>query len=202
MEYFHPMKNWFFLLVFASLLIAIYFLGKKNGSSETRTTIIENIASIKQIAELSTLEVKGTCTVKLSNANQDGDWWNKMKDYLMENTLQVTVPYTAKFGVDMSQPDFNVAIKDSTVNIHLPACKLLSLQLRLDELQTMNQTGILASTTIYDLTKAEKTLYQQVMQQLAANTALISQAQQYTGAVYTKIYSPAGYHVVCTFGNK
>ncbi|MEI9935360.1 MAG: hypothetical protein WDM71_11055 [Ferruginibacter sp.] len=107
------MKNWLFLLVFTLLLISIYFLGKKNGNTEEKVTIIQNVAAITQIAELSALEAKGTTTIKLSNAADQSNWWSSIKNYLVENTLQITVPYTAKFGVDMTQSLCNISVKDS-----------------------------------------------------------------------------------------
>jgi uncharacterized protein DUF4230 len=195
------MKTRFLIVVSILLLIAVYFLGKKNGTTETRETFIENVATIKQIAELAALEVKGTTTITLSNASQDSGWWTGLRNYLVENTLQVTVPYTAKFGVDIAQGNCNVAIKDSTVQIGLPACKLLSLQLRLDELETMNHTGVFASTTIQDLANAEKAMYQQVLQQLSSDTSMINQSQKHTQDIFNTIYAPAGYHVVCNFKN-
>lgn len=51
----------FALIVFLVLMVAIafYFLGKKNGSSDITSDIVHNTTIVKQIAELSALEVNG-----------------------------------------------------------------------------------------------------------------------------------------------
>jgi hypothetical protein len=83
------------LLIFLVLLVAaaFYFLGKMNGSNQTKTDIIQNTALIKQIAELSALQVNGSTNIKASNQGNNTGVWEKFKNYFAENTLQVTIPY-------------------------------------------------------------------------------------------------------------
>ena len=50
-----------FSIIFLALLVAVgfYFLGKKNGSSQARTDIVQNVSLVKEIAELAALQVNG-----------------------------------------------------------------------------------------------------------------------------------------------
>jgi Protein of unknown function (DUF4230) len=181
------------------LLIAVYFLGKKNGSNKVTQTVINNIDLIKEIAELSSLSVTGSTTVKLSNNNDSNGWLDKVKNYLTENTLQVTIPYGAKYGVDLDNKTVRSNIANNKITILFPPCKLLSLQLQLDKLQTMNQTGLFNSTTISDLANAQKQLYQQTMQKLENDSSFLHKSQNQIKTILIKYYKPLGISVDCTF---
>ena len=186
-----------FLILICS--IAFYFLGKKNGVSDVKISIVENVEMIKQIAELGALDVTGNLKLKVSNKDDDNGTWSKFKNYFSENTLLVTVPYEAKFGVDMKNQKMNVDTKANTVSIYLPHCKLLSLQLKMDRMETMTQTGIFASATMSDLVKAQKQLYTQAIQNIQQDPSYISMAEKHISEIMTKYYKPIGYSVTCIY---
>lgn len=192
-------KNKLIFLLIASLLVAVYFLRRKSGTTEIKQTVINNVELVKQIAELSSLEVTGHTSVKLTNLSDRGSWWNKVKDYLTENTLQVTIPYEAKYGIDLNDKQITTKVTDTIIEINLPKCKLLSLQLLLNKLETMNQTGLLASTSIQDLAQAEQQLYNEAMAKLSNDNSLIQQAQQHIKTIFAKYYKPLGMVVDCKF---
>ncbi len=189
------------LLIFLILLIAVafYFLGKKNGASDAKVTMVENVDMIKQIAELSALDVSGSLNLKVSNKGDENGAWDKFKNYFAENTLQVNLPYSAKFGVDMNNQKMTVDSKAGTANISLPHCKLMSLQLKMDAMETMSQTGLFTSASMNDLVKAQKQLYTQALLQLENNAADIKLAEEHIVTILNNYYKPLGYKVSCTF---
>jgi propanediol dehydratase large subunit len=197
------MKNTGVIIFLVVLLAgAFYFLGKKNGGSDAKITMLENVEMIKQIAELAALNVAGTLNVKVSNKGDEGGAWAKFKNYFAENTLQVNLPYEAKFGVDMSNQKMNIDTKAGTVTIFLPACKLMSLQLKMDKMETMTQTGLFASATMDDLVKAQKQLYTQALLQLENDPKYIKLAEMHIQTILDNYYKPLGYKVTCIFGDK
>ncbi len=179
---------------------AFYLLGRKNGKSDVATTLIQNVEIVKQIAELGALQVSGNSNIKISNKGNEDGTWAKFKNYFGENTLQVNVPYDAKFGVDLANQKMNIDTKDLTINIYLPHCKLLSMQLKLDRMETMTQTGVFASATMNDLVKAQKQLYAQALSQLENDPKHIKFAEQHIKDIFTNYYKPLGYKVNCVFG--
>ncbi|MEN9571415.1 MAG: hypothetical protein RL172_2646 [Bacteroidota bacterium] len=189
------------IILLIGLCMAMYFLGKKSGTTEIRSTVINNTQLVKQIAELSSLEVTGSTTAKLTNATDDPGIWNSLKNYFAENTLQVTIPYIAKYGVDVAGAKLSINKTDTALVVALPACKLLSFQLQLDKIETMNQTGLFASTTIADMKRAEQQLYTAANAQLASNAGLLQKTKQHITEIYNNYYKPLGYKVVCTFAN-
>ena len=196
------MKN--SVVIFLILLVsaAFYFLGKKNGSADAKTTMIENVDMIKQIAELSALDVTGNLNMKVSNKGDDAGTWSKFKNYFSENTLQVDLPYEAKYGVDLSNQKMKIDTKGGTAVIYLPACKLLSLQLKMDKMETMSQTGLFVRATPDDLVKAQKQLYTDAMSKLQNDPKFLKLAEEHIRSILEKYYRPLGYKVTCVFGEK
>lgn len=194
-------KYFVFIVLLLAFGTATYFLGKKNGSNQMVSTVVQNVSLVQQIAELSALSVTGTTTAKLTNNTGTAGMWDKFKNYLNENTLQVTLPYQAKFGVELKDKKVKVDTKDKTIIIYLPQCKLLSLQLHLDKLETMNQTGLFNSTSVADLATAQKQLYQQAVTALTNNLDYKKQAELQINNILKNYYQPLGYQVQCVFEN-
>jgi len=187
------------IILLIGFATAMYFLGKKNGTTEIKATIINNQQMVQQIAELSSLDVSGTTTAKLTNVETQSGFWDGLKNYLAENTLQVTIPYHAKYGVDMSGGKVNINGNDTAVVLNFPEVKLLSLQLELDKMETMNQTGLFNRTTIADMKQAQQHLYTSAHQQLVGNAGLLEKARQHVIDIFEQYYKPLGYKVVCNF---
>jgi Protein of unknown function (DUF4230) len=195
------MKN-FGITAFLILLVAVafYFLGKKNGSSQVKTDIIQNATLIKQIAELGALEANGTTNIKVTNQGSNTGFWEKFKNYFAENTLQVTIPYQAKYGVDMNNQKMTINTKDSSVIIYLPYCKLLSLQLQLDKINAISKTGIFNTITTDEYLAVQKQLYEECTSQLANNTTNLKLAEDNIRNILQKYYAPLQLKVQCMFG--
>lgn len=187
------------IILLLALCGAMYFLGKRNGTTEIKSTVINNQQLVTQIAELSSLEVSGTTSVTLSNAGDNSSWWENLKDYLAENTLQVTVPYHAKFGVDIKDGKVAIEQSDTAIVLNFPALKMLSFQLDLDKLETMNQTGLFSRTSIADMKRAQQQLYVSAKGQLENNAGYKAKAKQHIAEIFTSYYKPLGYKVICTF---
>ena len=195
------MRNSVSIVMVLLVALAFYFLGKKSGASNTKISMVENVEMIKQIAELGALDVTGNVKLKISNKEDNDGTLAKFKNYFSENTLLVTLPYEAKFGVDMSNQKLNINTKASTVVITLPHCKLLSLQLKMDRMETMSQTGLFMSATMDDLVKAQKKLYAQALTNIENNPAYIKMAEKHITEILSNYYKPLGYSVSCIFEN-
>lgn len=189
------------LIIFLVLLISVafYFLGKKNGNDQAKVDVVQNVDLIKEIAEMSALSVAGSTNLKMTNRGDNDGFWNKFKNYLSESTLQVSIPYEAKYGVDMTNQKVEIDTKAGTAKVFLPPCKLLSLQLRLDKVDAISKTGILTTATIDDYVKAQKQLYEEANNALANNAGHIRLAEEHIRFILEKYYSPLGLKVECVF---
>ena len=135
------MKKLIILLVLVLTVVLVFWLGQRSGARIVNDKTLANSLIVRQIAELASLEIQGTATIKRSNLANDGSWTDNMRKMFAESTIWVTVPYTAKFGVNVDEKNFTVAVDDKEVLVSLPATQLLSYELRLDQMETANKKG-------------------------------------------------------------
>lgn len=185
-------------LIIAVITLA-YFLGRNHGASNIKTSVLNQVELINEIAELSTLEARGITQIKVSNAPVNGGYWDKFKNYFTENTLQVQIPYQAKYGVNLDSNVVKISVKKNTVLLEFPAVKLLSFQLQMDKIETMNQTGLFAQTTIGDLRNAQKKMYQSAVQNLTNAENLKQKAKEKIIKIFEQYFKPFGFEVECNF---
>jgi hypothetical protein len=192
-------SNVIVIFLVSLIALAFYFLGKNAGKGKTKTDIVQNVAIVKEIAQLASLEVNGSTQIKVSNRGENSSAWEKLKNYFTENTLLLTVPYEAKYGVDMRNQKMNIDSKGTTVTIDLPAVKLMSMQLRLDKMESMQQTGILNTITLADVTQAQKQMYGAALTTLENNRPYQKLAEDNIRNTLTRYYEPLGYKLIVNF---
>lgn len=189
-------------IIFLALLVAVafYLLGKKSGSNNTTVDVANNVAVIKEIAELAALDVQGNTTVNYTNKDNDEGIMAGLKNLFNEKTIYLSIPYDAKYGVDMSAQNVNIDTKEGTATIYLPAIKLLSLQLSLDRVNAFEKTGLFNSLTLEDYLKVSKVLYAEARKSLESNQAHKKLAEEHVKIILEKYYKPLGLKVNCVFG--
>lgn len=197
------MKRLYSLFLTLGLVVIIgiltFWLGRKTAKP-TYETLISNTTFVKQIAELSTLEVHGNATFKSSNVKNDGTFSDAMKRMFLESTMHLNIPYTAKYGVSLEGQDVSVDDKDSIVTIHLPEPKLLSFELNLGSADADTKKGWFQSRSDADYLSSEKKLYDQSKAQLANNATYKQQCKDKISKLLTDYYEPMHYKVVVDFG--
>ena len=191
------------VIIFSILLVALafYFLGKKNGSNNTNVAVVQNVYLIKEIAELGALSVNGSTNLKSTNMEPTNSFLSRFKNYFGENTLNINIPFTAKYGVDMDDKQVVIDTKDSTVYVYLPKSKLLSLQLKLDEVEAISKTGIFRSLSVEEYVESQKQLYKSVSKNLETNEEYKRLAETHIQFILQKYYEPLGFKVECVFSD-
>lgn len=194
------MKKIILIIVGLALALAFYFIGKNAGKNDVRTEMVQNISIIKEIAELAGLEVDGKTQITVSNAGENSGFWKRFKNYFAENTLKLSVPYQAKYGVDMGSQQIKIDTENKKVIVYLPHAKLLSLQLELDKIDALSKTGILYSSSFDEYISAQKQLYKAANESLINNENHIKLAENHISFILEKYYQPLGLEVTCVFG--
>lgn len=196
------MKNRFLLLLIVILIVIIgvlAFLLGRSGKANSYDNIINNTTFVKQIAELSTLEAHGVSSIKHTNMQNDGSFTDAMRRVFMENTVNYSIPYVAKYGVDMQNRNVAINTKDSTIEIHLPQPKLLSYELQLDEMQTNSQRGWFQSASDAQFAELEKKMYAETRKNLEQNKTYIDAARVKVQSIISDYYKPMGYKAIVLF---
>ncbi|PSL46598.1 uncharacterized protein DUF4230 [Chitinophaga niastensis] len=184
------MKRTIYLVVLVLLAILIFWLGKRFGSTSVSEQVISNSTIVKEIAELASLDVQGSASIKRSNIEESGDWTDNLKKTFLENTIWVSIPYQAKFGVNIDEKLFKVEMTAKKIVINLPAPHLLSYELKMDRMETSNRKGWLLFQNDETYTDVQKKLYQTSRAQLENNTIYIEQSKEKIKKVMMQYYAP------------
>ena len=191
--------TWAVIILF---IILIFSIGRWSGSRNVNQQVLSNSLIVREIAELSSLEVQGSASIKRSNVENNGDWTDNLKKVFAENTIWVTVPYTAKYGVDVNEKNFKVDLENKKVRVSLPAPQLLSYELRLNQMETANKKGWLMFSDDETYTDVQKKLYETSRAQLRDNKIYIEQSKEKIRKIIGQYYTPFQLEVEVKFGDE
>ena len=197
------MKKFLRFIVILSLAILVFWLGKQFGSKRVHQEILSNSLIVRDIAELASLEVQGMANIKRSNIIDDGSWTSNLQKTFAENTVWVSIPYIAKYGVNVDSSNFHITVSDKKIIVHLPEPKMLSYELKVDKMETSNRKGWLLFQNDETYTGVQKKLYQQSREQLENNKLYVNQSKDKITKIIRQYYQPflQEHQLEVTFGN-
>ncbi|WP_109696904.1 DUF4230 domain-containing protein [Chitinophaga deserti] len=191
--------TWAVIVLF---IIGIFLLGRCTGGGSTvNEKAVNNVLLIREIAELASMEVQGNASFKQSNVSNSGEWSDNLKRVFAENTAWVSVPYTAKYGVDTDSTNFNLFVTGKTVTIQLPPPKLLSFELKMNKMETSSRKGWFTFSDDETYTEVQKKLYDTNRSQLEENVMYQKQSMDKIIAILRSYYTPLGYELKVEFTN-
>lgn len=194
------MRYLFYFLLVVLLFAGGYLLGVKLTQGNYEKTVMNNYSYVREIAELASLEVNGISNMKRTNVGDDElSFLGSLKKTLLEKTVTITVPYTAKYGVDLKDKNFKLSREDSVIMVHLPSPTLLSFELKLDQMQVNNKKGWLRGLDEEIYTNAQQKLYKEARAQLEDNAANIAQSEEKINALLQAYFTSVGFHSRCIF---
>lgn len=190
------------ILVLALVLIIVilaFWLGRKTAKP-VYESIVSNTTFVRQIAELASLEVQGNASLKHTNLQNDGSFTDAMRRVFLENTVNLAVPYIAKYGVDLQTQDIRQSQQDSTVTVYLPEPQLLSYELRMDRADAMSKKGWLESESSGQYLALQKKLYTDTRHQMEINNTYIEASKVKITKIISDYYAPMHLKVKVVFG--
>ena len=185
------MKKYSLLIILLIGGILGFYLGHQS-EKESVENYTNHTDIIREIAELSTLEVKGIASLTQTNVT-DGSIWNSISNYSGEKTIMLNIPYTAKFGCKLA--DTNVLVKDlgdNKVNITLKNPELLSYEMRLDNMRQLSKNGLFVLSQDDKFAKPQKKLYKETRIKLMQNKEHIASAKTKIEAVLSRLLKANG----------
>ena len=78
------MKKILYPVAIILAVILVFWLGKRFGTTNVSQEVISNSTIIKEIAELASLDVQGSASIKRSNIENNGDWTDNLKKAFLE----------------------------------------------------------------------------------------------------------------------
>ncbi|WP_276481531.1 DUF4230 domain-containing protein [Paraflavitalea pollutisoli] len=196
------MKKLITWIVVVLTIVLVFWLGQWSGSRKVHDQTLSYSLIVREIAELASLEVQGNASLKRTNLANDGSWTDNLRKIFNENTIWVTVPYTAKFGVNVDDKNFHVLVHDKEVLVSLPATQLLSYELRLDQMETSSRKGMFMSSDDETYIGVQKKLYTATRQQVEQNNVYREQSKDKIRKLLAKYYAPFNVTVKVQFGDE
>ncbi len=194
-------RSLFLIIILVLVIISLaYLLGRKSGS-RTIDNIATNNSFIKQIAELSSLEVQGIASIKRTNLVNDGSFTDQMRKMFLENTVNITIPYIAKYGVNLQKQNISIEEEKKKIVITLPTPTLLSFELRMDSAQGMTKKGLLLTASEEEYSKVQTKLYAESKGKMQANANYIHQTKEKINEIIRDYYAPLNYKVEIVYKN-
>lgn len=191
---------WFLIVIGALLGFLIARLAFKTNVTDT---YIDNPSMIKQIAELSTLQVDGEAKLTESNIGSDKTIWQDIKNYFQERTLLLNIPYAVKYGCKLGDSD--IMVKSDSKNeltITMSEPKVLSFEFRMDKLQQFSKNGAFVFQKDDRLKAPLQNLYNQTKTKMETNAENLKKAKENIQKILSSFFKPAGIKVSINFKNQ
>jgi hypothetical protein len=188
------------LVVLAAACIVAYTIGRKKGEASSETALIQNVAFVRDVAELASVEVSGSTTYKSTNTSSGATGISAaLRKAFLEKSVTITAPYVAKYGVDLNEQNFRILRVDSAVEVRMPHATLLSFELRLDRLETAASKGLLLFEDDDFYTAFQKRMYSQSRAQAEVSSIYLRRAEDRVCGLMTRYFAAVGLPVRCVF---
>lgn len=181
--------------IFAILLAGVgFYFGYTSSRSNTEDKFIHNYETIKNIAELGSLEVRGISKSETKSNSNDNTIVDVFEKTFFEKMIKIEIPYVAKYGVSLTNQE--IAIREdenkNTIYVTLPLVQLLSYELRLDQSDATSKRGLLIFENDDDYLQASKKLYTESRKSLESNTTFMKQSEEQLVKLIKTYLAPTG----------
>lgn len=193
---------WVVILILVFIIGVLAYILGRNSKNVTVENIATNTHIIKQISELATLEVMGTASIKSTNVQNDGSFTDNVRKMFMENTIDISVPYIGKYGVNLEKQQLKIQEENKRIAIYLPRPTLLSYEIVLNKVSSSSNFGWLQPENNQRFSQVEQKLYEQSRNQLENNTSYVAQSKKKIAEILQSYYEPTGYVLDVYFGDE
>ncbi|MBK8659015.1 MAG: hypothetical protein IPN22_09135 [Bacteroidetes bacterium] len=130
--------------VLKPVLLVVLFLGAIGtaffyGLNKVRDGLVANYPTIKYVVNGALTDIDSSITFVVTKAEAPA-LLEAVKSYTISDSLELTVPYYGRYGVDLSVRNYRVFRDGQTIEVWLPASTLIYSELKFDKIQ-MNGKG-------------------------------------------------------------
>lgn len=193
------------LSIFSIILgVACFYLGYTNSKNTTEQKFIHNYETIKSIAELGSLEVRGISKSEVKSNSNDNTVVTIFEKTFFEKMIKIEIPYIAKYGVSLSNQEIGLreSKEKNTIYITLPLVQLLSYELCMDRSDASSRRGLLVFQSDDDYLEASKKLYAESRKSLEGNQVFIKQSEEQLVKLFKNYFLPTGKIIEVHFENR
>ncbi len=127
------MKKILVITLIAILTTAGVVIGFIKGADKVRNGLIANYPTVKNLVQGTTVEFDSVISVSLTKAD-DETLFNLLNTDSKADSVSFSIPYYARYGVDVTVRNFRLFRKEETVEVWLPDTKLQYCELKFDRM--------------------------------------------------------------------
>jgi len=126
------LKTFLVVVVLVAAIAGAFVAGMYSGAGKVRDGLLANYPLFKTLISNAQTEVDSVITISLS-PTEDAALYNFYKG--SANEVVLTIPYRAKYGMDLEAKNFKTDRKKDEVELILPRCYLMDYNLAFDDIK-------------------------------------------------------------------
>jgi hypothetical protein len=126
------------LLVLAAVAAFSFF----KGIDKVRDGLIANYPTVKNVIQGATTEFFDSLLTVRINSTENPELFAMLKGTGQGDSLELVIPYYARYGVDLSVRNFRVFRDGQTVEVWIPDSKLIYCELKFERLMVNGQSTV------------------------------------------------------------
>lgn len=141
------MKKILVIILLAILTTAGAVLGYIKGAEKVRNGLVANFPTVKNLVQGTTVEFDSVISVSLTTAD-DETLFNLLNTDSKADSVSFSIPYYARYGVDLTVRNFRLFRNEETVEVWLPDTKLQYCELKFDRMLLNGKTTSNCTATL------------------------------------------------------
>ena len=158
-----------FIFVIVAITVIAFFSFLK-GVDKVRNGLVANYPTVKNIIQGATADFFDSTLVTSINKQDNEALFNLLKGDSKVDTLQLSIPYYGRYGIDLSIRNFRVFRKKQTVEVWLPDSKLLYSELKFEGMMVNGKSAVSAING-NDYAQLKREMYKALIPVLDKNRA-------------------------------
>lgn len=127
------MKKILVIILIAILTTAGVVIGFIKGADKVRNGLVANFPTVKNLVQGTTVEFDSVISVSLTKTD-DETLFNLLNTDSKTDSVSFSIPYYARYGVDLTVRNFRLFRNEETVEVWLPDTKLQYCELKFDRM--------------------------------------------------------------------
>ncbi|MCX6198042.1 MAG: hypothetical protein NTY88_02310 [Bacteroidetes bacterium] len=141
------MKKILVIILLAILNTAGVVIGYIKGAEKVRNGLVANFPTVKNLVQGTTVEFDSVVSISLTRGD-DETLFNLLKADSKVDSVLFSIPYYARYGVDLTVRNFRLFRNEETVEVWLPDTKLQYCELKFDRMLLNGKTTSNCTATL------------------------------------------------------
>ncbi len=135
------MKKAIISIIVVLLIASAAVIGFLKGADKVRDGLIANYPTVKNLVQGATAEFDSVFVINLTKQDNE-ELFNLLSAASSNDSLAISIPYYGRYGIDLSVRNFRVFRDGQTVQVWIPATRLLYCELKFDQMSLNSSSAV------------------------------------------------------------